>query len=75
MLDMLCFHECTVLFVRVRVRVPVRAYVRRYVASGKFGERSEIFSFGVLMLEVLLGRLNQSVGNGLCVRHVCFVCG
>ena len=37
----------------------------RYMRTGKFGERSEVFSFGVTMLEILTGKRNQDVDGGL----------
>lgn len=39
--------------------------VCRYMRTGKFGDRSEVFSFGVTMLEILTGRRNQDVDGGL----------
>ncbi len=36
-----------------------------YMSSNKFGDRSEVFSFGVTMLEIITGKRNQDVDGGL----------
>jgi hypothetical protein len=44
----------------------------RYFASQgtKYGARTEVFAFGVTLLEVLLGRRNQDVPGGIFERYV-----
>ena len=37
----------------------------KYLVTGKFGDRSEVFAFGVTMLEVLTGKCNEDVDGGL----------
>ena len=41
----------------------------RYASGGKFGEKSEMFSFGVVVLELLTGRLTQDVPDGGLYNH------
>lgn len=36
-----------------------------YVTTNKFGDKSEVFSFGIVLLEVLTGKLNALVDGGL----------
>ncbi len=36
-----------------------------YMSSNKFGDRSEVFAFGVTMLEIVTGKRNQDVDGGL----------
>ena len=42
----------------------------RYTGGGKFGEKSEVFSFGVVVLELLTGRLTENVPEGLYVHYL-----
>lgn len=37
----------------------------RYIVTGKFGESSEVFSFGVVMMEFLTGKVSEAVEGGL----------
>lgn len=37
----------------------------RYIVTGKYGEQSEIFSFGVVIMELLTGKVSSAVEGGL----------
>ena len=41
-----------------------------YMSSNKFGDRSEVFSFGVTMLEIITGKRNQDVDGGLYCHFI-----
>ena len=36
----------------------------QYATGGKFGEKSEVFSFGIVLMELLTGRLNEAIEGG-----------
>ena len=46
-----------------------------YAMEGRFSEKSDVFSFGVLLLEVVSGRRNTSFyGNEQALSLLGFVC-
>ena len=41
-----------------------------YAMNGHFSVKSDVFSFGVLMLEIITGRKNSSFGNGENIENL-----
>ena len=43
-----------------------------YAMEGQFSVKSDVFSFGVILLEIISGRKNNSVENSqTLIRYVC----
>ena len=41
-----------------------------YAMHGQFSVKSDVFSFGVLVLEIISGRKNSSFGNGENIENL-----
>ena len=41
-----------------------------YAIHGQFSAKSDVFSFGVIMLEIISGQKNSSFGNGENIENI-----